>query len=224
MNLLISNSIHLFQNAIQLAYSTGNGAANSSDLGAARPAEAAGDADSLRRSDGQSSDNGETDADGSSADVAAAAGAKSRQADEQLARLKMKRFSSSALCLNNDEAGADQPDDDQATRFRCRQQTGAGGSGKRSAVAVRHRREPARLGAGADATNATSATDAAGSKRSGRVGGGGDSTTAAAAKRKQPTITVSELAPAEDPVVQLARQRRPSVSNQGSLNVDQQGE
>ena len=53
------------------------------------------------------------------------------------------------------------------------------------------------------------------------------SAAAAAASKKQLAVPVggdANAAADDDELVQLARKRRPSVSNQASLNVDQQGE
>jgi len=117
-------------------------------------------------------------------------------------RARIKRFSS-ALCLNE---GACSPTSAAPQPERT--------SAKDRQLAAHHRRPQA------PDSQDTPHSDQHKARAAGRETGAPTS-----AQKGQPADKISRchlLAP-EDPVVALARQRRPSATNQASVNLDQQG-
>lgn len=120
---------------------------------------------------------------------------------ESFQQIPMKRFSS-ALCLNNHELLAARS---QAAGARLHQATSKGGQPV-------DQQQGSKLD---DSDSSSGAAAAAKTKRSAH------SKQAARSRTSQ----VCLLNPADaDPAIALARNRRPSVTNQSSVNVDQQGE
>lgn len=123
-----------------------------------------------------------------------------RPTSDQMARMRLKRLSSSALCLN------DGPTCDR----------GSATSGKQS-------RTNQTCGGGKKPPNERTSRKLTTSQQQAK-GASESSSAQKTSKKYSASVTANSLAPIEDPIVQLARQRRPSVTNHGSVNVDQQGE
>lgn len=170
-------------------------------------------------------------------------GGRANELDERQARLRMKRFSSSALCLNDNseepEGGANLAPTAPsgagqkiplAKKKLLALETGSGtktlGSKLKSKLNNNNNCDALERLAAAPASDATNRRDKRSPSSVSSTSAGGlcsSSTTTSTTTTKSPG---GLLCPPEaaDPIVQLARQRRPSVSNQGSVNVDQQGE
>lgn len=149
-------------------------------------------------------------------------------------RMRMKRFSSSALCLNDHklQRGHQQQHQQQQHRHHKRHQqhdSRLADNDKHLGLNDGHkyRDSPKRpiLGSKFKSKPHEQLND---QDKARDVSGNRTKTQLARKQHKdqqqqQQSSSVNLLHP-EDPIVQLARQRRPSVSNQGSVNVDQQGE
>lgn len=128
----------------------------------------------------------------------------------------MKRFSS-ALCLNDKvqdqhetirgQAAAEEADDSKQQQKRQTRR-----------LARQSKQSARKLGEQASAATSNE-RQAFGSRQKQQ---GRDSV--CSREQRPPRGQDSHLLAPDDPVVALARQRRPSLTNQGSVNVDQQGE
>lgn len=114
--------------------------------------------------------------------------------------MRLKRFSSSALCLNDDKAAT-------------------------AAVAKRRQPPNARQPLNESPANADDDDDwrAEPTGQPQSQGKGAKGKSKVGRQKGQAAQASAHLLAPEDPIVRLARQRRPSVGAQGSLNVDQQG-